>query len=127
MYGQTKRAAMSKRIKDYCNTHPEYRAALSHPGRKHTEATKKKISESNKKAATPELRKFRSESRKGVPHPHKSGRKGIPLSEFGKLFYAHYGFISSYNPALYRKELRYWSRYHIASWELYERMDEYNT
>ena len=83
---------MSKRIKDYYNTHPEYRTAISPSGRKHTE-----------------------------------GRKGVPLSEFGKLFYAHYGFISRYNPALYRKELRYWSQYHIASWELCERMDEYNT
>ena len=111
------RTAMSKRIKDYYDTHPEYRAAISPSGRKHTEATKKKMSESAKNAATPERRKFLSESKKGVPHPHKSGRKGMPLSEFGKLFYAHYGFISGYNPALYRKELRYWKQYHIASWE----------
>ena len=115
------RAAMSKRIKDFYNTHPEYRyrAAISHSGRKHTEATKRKISESNKKShGTKEARMNKSKVRLGKPHPHKSGRKGKPLSEFGKLFYEHYGFTSSFHAVLYRQELHYWREHnHKCSWE----------
>lgn len=96
---------------------------LSPLGRKHTESTKKKMSESAIKAATPKLRKLRSESRKGEPHPHKSGRKGLPISEFGKLFYAHYGFTSSGHTVLYRSELAYWREHNKCSWE---QMDDIN-
>lgn len=117
VWSEEERAIQAKYMKEYYNTHPEYRAAISPSGRKHTESTKKKISESVKKAITPELRKLRSESRKGISHPHKSGRKGIPISEFGKLFYEHYGFIGRDNAVLYRKELQYWREHHISSWE----------
>lgn len=99
--------------KDY----EEARKDISPKGRKHTESTKKKMSESAKKAATPELCKLRSESRKGKPHLHKSGRKGLPISEFGKLFYEHYGFTSTGHEVLYRSELAYWREYNKCSWE----------
>lgn len=87
-------------------------------GINHSESTKKKkMSESAKKAATPELCKLRSESRNGESHPHKSGRKGLPISEFGKLFFEHYGFTSAGHAVLYRQELHYWKEHHKCSWE----------
>ena len=98
--------------KDY-----EEAMSLAHKGHKHSLETRKKMSISGKKAATQELRKLRSESRKGEPHPHKSGRKGLPSSEFGKLFYEHYGFTSSGHAVIYRKELRYWREHHKCSWD----------
>jgi len=94
------------------------RMSISHVGHKHSSETKKKLSESSKKAATPELCKLRSETRKGVSHPHRSGRKGLPLSEFGKLFYEHYGFTSSEHAVLYRQELHYWREHNKhCSWD----------
>ena len=111
------RAKMSKNMKEYYNTHPEYRDAISPSGRKHTESTKKKMSESAKLSYTEERRKADSESKKGKPHPHKSGRKGLPISEFGKLFYEHYGFIGRDDAVLYRKELRYYREHHTCSWK----------
>lgn len=66
----------SERMKIYYEEHLEYREAISPKGRKHSEETKQKMSESAKNAITPELRKLRSESKKGRPHPHKSGQKG---------------------------------------------------
>ena len=100
---------LSKEVKD--------RMSLSHKGHKHSLETREKMSISGKKASTPELRKLRSESRKGEPHPHKSGRKGLPSSEFGKLFYEHYGFTSSGHAVIYRKELHYWREHHKCSWD----------
>ena len=42
----------------------------------------------------------RSIERKGKSHPHKSGRKGEPLSEFSKLFKAKYGCLpQEYSPS----------------------------
>lgn len=77
------------------------------------------MSISAKKAATPERRKLNSESKKGVSHPHKSGRKGLPMSEFGKLFYNHYGFTSAVNTVLYRKELHFWREHNKhCSWKV---------
>ena len=60
----------------------------------------------------------KSKVRLGKPHPHKSGRKGKPLSEFGKLFYEHYGFNSRFHAVLYRQELHYWREHnHKCSWD----------
>ena len=94
------------------------RMSISHIGHKHSSETKKKMSESAKNATTPELCKLRSETRKSISHPHKSGRKGLPVSEFGKLFYEHYGFTSSGHAVLYREELHYWREHNKhCSWD----------
>lgn len=94
------------------------RMSIGHMGHKHSSETKKKISESIKNATTPELCKLRSETRKGISHHHKSGRKGLPVSEFGKLFYEHYGFTSSGHAVLYREELQYWREHNKhCSWD----------
>lgn len=92
---------------------------------KHSKETKKKMSVSAKKAITSELRKMRSETQKGEPHPHNSGRKGLPISEFGKLFYGHYGFTSSGHSVLYRQELHFWREHDKrCSWELMEELNK---
>lgn len=70
---------------------------------KPTEETRKKISESQM---------GKSKQRKGKPHQHKYGRKGLPISEFGKLFYEHYGFTSSGHTMLYRQELHFWREHY---------------
>lgn len=92
------------------------RMSLSHIGLKHSEETRNKMSESAKKYNTEEVRANKSKVRTGKPHPHKSGRNGKPLSEFGKLFYEHYGFTSAGHAVLYRKELHYWREHHKCSW-----------
>lgn len=90
-------------------------------GKPHSEETKKKQSESIKKYNTKEIRNKKSNQRKGKPHPHKSGRKGLPTSEFGKLFYEHYGFTSSGHAMIYRQELHFWREHNKqCSWELEE-------
>lgn len=106
----------SKQMKEYYETHPEYREAISPKGRKHSEETKQKMSESAKNAATPELCRFRSESKIGKAHPHKSGRKGKPISVFGKAFYAKYGILPTENNKLYRKELKFYKEHNTFSW-----------
>ena len=107
------------RPKEFCEARSKYMK-----GKHHSEETKRKISESNKKSHnTIEARMNMSKVRLGKPHPHKSGRKGKPLSEFGKLFYEHYGFNSTGHAVLYRQELHYWREHnHKCSWE---RMLEY--
>jgi hypothetical protein len=77
-------------------------------GHKVSKKTRRKMSKSAKKANTEELRKAKSEARKDQPHPHKSGRKGEPISEFGKIFYKHYKMTSAQAGWLYNKELQYW-------------------
>ena len=50
-------------------------------------------------------------------HPHKSGRKGLPISEFGKIFYAHFGYLGRENLVQYRKELHFWRENNkVPSW-----------
>lgn len=83
--------------------------------RKHSEETKNKISESNKKANTPEYRKKKSEARTGKPHPHKGSHR--PKSKFGRLFYVAYGFTSAGHSELYRKELAYYKEHGKCSWD----------
>ena len=57
------RASKSKNMKEYYDTHPEYREAISPLGRTHSESTKNKISESAKKyIKTPEHRKHIGEA-----------------------------------------------------------------
>ena len=88
-------------------------------GKPHSEETKKKQSEAMKKYNTNEIRNKKSKARKGKPHPHKSGKKGLPSSEFGKLFYEHFGFTSSGHAVLYRQELHFWREHNKqCSWEL---------
>ena len=111
-------STMSLYMKEYYNNHPEYRESISPLGRTHSDSTKKKMSESAKKCNTIEYRNNKSKVRTGKSHPHKSGRKGQPISEFGKLFFEHYGFTSAGHAVLYRNELRYWREHnHKCSWE----------
>lgn len=116
---QTRGEAISRKLKGRTlSEEVKKRISIGHVGHKHSSETKKKQSESAKNAATPELCKLRSETRKGVSHPHRSGRKGLPLSEFGKLFYEHYGFTSSEHAVLYRQELHYWREHNKhCSWD----------
>lgn len=110
-----------KKISEKLKGKPKPKVSKALLGKHHSEETKKKMSVSAKKAATPELCQLRSETQKGKPHPHKSGRKGLPISEFGKLFYDHYGFTSSGHTVLYRQELHFWKEHDKhCSWELEE-------
>lgn len=122
----------SEFMKEYYATNPEYREAISPKGRKLSEETKKKMSESAKAAATEELCKFRSESKKGKPHPHKGGfqsdekRKKLSEShkgkhyiktEFGRKFHEHYNIMQIDNKSLYNKEYHYYRKFGKCSWE----------
>ena len=108
-----------KKISEKLKGKPSPNKSKARIGKKHSEETKKKMSESAKKARTPELRKMFSEARKGKPHSHKSGRKGVPTSEFGKIFYAHFGYLGGENLVQYRKELHFWREHDKhCSWEL---------
>lgn len=40
-----------------------------------------------------------------------------PRSEFGRKFYEHYGFLSTYNWKLYKKEEYYYKQHNKCSWE----------
>lgn len=125
--------AMSDYMKNYYNEHPEYREAISPIGRKLSDETKTKMSESAKKAATPELCKFRSESKIGKPHPHKGGfqsqskRDKISLAhkgksylktEFGRKFHEHFGITQVEDKKLYAREYNYYRKYGICKWEI---------
>ena len=66
-------------------------------GRKHSEATKKKISES-KKGKIP-------------------GNKGKPTTLFGKLFIEHFGILPADDFKLYNRELMWFKRHNKCKWE----------
>ena len=66
-------------------------------GRKHSEATKKKISES-KKGKIP-------------------GNKGKPTTLFGKLFIEHFGILPADDFKLYNRELMWFKRHNKCRWE----------
>ena len=133
IWTEEEKKKMSNRAKEYYNNHPEYREAISAKGRKHSEETKQKMSESAKKAATPELCKFRSESKIGKPHPHKGGfqsqskRDKISLAhkgksylktEFGRKFHEHFGITQVEDKKLYAREYNYYRKYGICKWEI---------
>lgn len=122
--------ASSEYMKKYYEEHPEYRAAVSPKGRKLSDETKNKMSESAKKAATPELRRLRSENQRGKPHPHKGGfqsqakrdkisraSKGRLTSEFGFKFHERFGITPSDDIKLYQREFYYYRTYGMCRWE----------
>lgn len=135
VWNEEEREIMSKKMKEYYETHPEYREAISPKGRKHSETTKKKMSKSAKEAATPELCEFRSKSKIGKPHPHKAGfqseEKRRKISEasklrtpesrlktgFGKKFYDHFNIRQIDNKNLYAREYWFYKKFGKCSWE----------
>jgi len=131
--------ANSDFMKKYYKEHPEYREAISPIGRKHSDETKKKMSESSKKAATPELCKFRSESKIGKPHPHKGGfqsqakrdkiglahkGKSYITTEFGRKFHEHFGITQIEDKKLYAREYDYYKKHGICKWEIIDGASE---
>lgn len=40
-----------------------------------------------------------------------------PISEFGKGYYEHYGYLESSNISQYKKEHKYWTKHKKFSWE----------
>ena len=124
--------AKSEHMKIYYEEHPEYREAISPKGRKLSDETKNKMSESAKKVTTPELCRFRSESKKGKPHPHKGGfqsqakreklrqsrmGKSYLKTEFGFKFHEHFGIMQIDDKKLYNREYWYYRKYGMCKWE----------
>lgn len=105
---------ISKIKTEYYETHEIYNKGKSTP----EEIKEKQRIALKEYCNKEEVKKYRSEQQKGKPHPHKSGRKGIPLSKFGKGFYEHYGFLAKENNKLYRKEFEYWKTNNCFSWEV---------
>jgi hypothetical protein len=66
-------------------------------GRKHSEATKNKISESKKGKAP--------------------GNKGNPNTLFGKMFIEHFGILPTDDLKLYNRELMWYKRHKTCRWE----------
>lgn len=108
-----KSAFMSKEKTEYYKTHTIYNKGQKTP----REIVERQRASLKEYCNREEVRTYRSEQRKGKPHPHKSGRNGVPLSEFGIAFFNHYGILAAENNRLYRKEYKFWKENKKFSWE----------
>ena len=110
---------------------------LHFKGRKHSEESRRKMSEAKKgKKLSEETRRKLSKAFKGKPSPNKGKtfseewrrnlseahkgktHKGITTSIFGKAFYEHYGLTESDDIKLYMKEYGFYKYYGKFSWEV---------
>lgn len=99
----------------HCNTEEfKQKMSESHKGIKPTKETKRKISESLKEhPVSEETKQKMSESLKGKSPVNK----GIPITEFGKKYYEHYGYCKFENKKQYEKERSWYRRHEKCRWE----------
>ncbi len=105
-------------------------------GKTYSDEYREKISKALTEYCSKEnVRKYRSEQRKGKPHPHKAGfqseEKGRKISEahklrtlesrlktdFGKKFYEHFNLQQIDNKNLYAREYNFYRKFGKCSWE----------
>ena len=87
---------------------------LHFKGRKHSEETRRKMSESHKgQIVSEETRRKISEMKKGNTY-----NKGKTNSVFGKAFKEHYGITRTDNKKLYDKEYNFYNYHGHFSWEV---------
>ena len=116
---------------------PAEHRRLHHKGKKHSEETKRKLSEAKKgktyhkgKKHSEETRIKMSESHKGHTHTEETRKKlsetmkgrippikGKTTSIFGQAFKEHYGMTHSEDKKLYTKEYNFYNHYGHFSWE----------
>lgn len=134
-WDDTKRAEHSNKIKsvlkEYYKTHEVW-----NKGKTYSNEHREKISKGLTEYCSKEnVRKYRSEQRKGKPHPHKAGfqseEKRRKISEasnlrtpesrlktdFGKKFYEHFNLQQIDNKNLYAREYWFYKKFGKCSWE----------
>ena len=118
-------------LKEYYKTHEVW-----NKGKTYSDEYREKISKGVTEYCSKEsVRKYRSEQRKGKPHPHKAGfqseEKGRKISEacklrtpesrlktdFGKKFYEHFNLQQIDNKNLYAREYKFYRKFGKCSWE----------
>lgn len=126
-----KRVELSNKKKEYYKTHEVW-----NKGKTCSDEYREKISKGVTEYCSKEsVRKYRSEQRKGKPHPHKAGfqseEKGRKISEacklrtiesrlkteFGKKFYEHFNLQQIDNKNLYAREYGFYRKFGKCSWE----------
>lgn len=131
MWDDTKRVELSNKRKEYFKTHESWNKGKTYSD-KHREKISKGLTEYCSKE---NVRKYRSEQRKGKPHPHKAGfqseEKRRKISEssklrttesrlktgFGKKFYDHFNIRQIDNKNLYAREYQFYKKFGKCSWE----------
>lgn len=119
--------AEAKKIADRCSSIEQKgkklpkelveKIAAGHRGLKRKAESINRQKETMKKLFTSKEFKEKMSNAHKHTHPHKSGRKGLPISEFGKIFYAHFGYLGRENLVQYRKELHFWRENNkVPSW-----------
>ena len=130
-WDDVKRAELSNKKKEYYKTHEVW-----NKGKTYSDEYREKISKGVTEYCIKEnVRKYRSEQRKGKPHPHKAGfqskEKGRKISEasklrtpesrlktdFGKKFYEHFNLQQIDNKNLYSREYVFYRKFGKCSWE----------
>ena len=95
---------------------------IHHKGKKHSEETKKKMSESQKdKTVSTETKRKISESEKGKTVSEESKQKmseAHTTSVFGIAFIEHYGMYRRDDIKLYRREYKFYRHHGKFSWEI---------
>ena len=118
-------------LKEYYKTHEVW-----NKGKTYSDEYREKISKALTEYCSKEsVKKYRSEQRKGKPHPHKGGfqseGKGRKISEasklrtpesrlktdFGKKFYEHFNLQQIDNKNLYAREYKFYRKFGKCSWE----------
>ena len=118
-------------LKEYYKTHEVW-----NKGKTYSDEYREKISKGVTEYCSKEsVRKYRSEQRKGKPHPHKAGfqseEKGRKISkacklrtpesrlktDFGKKFYEHFNLQQIDNKNLYAREYKFYRKFGKCSWE----------